>query len=93
MSSDPLLKAAIAHWGARFVANGVVLTDFEEITGRSVVLRRLVPGLVGTRRPPRGNSAAKRWRPSISSPPANVCSGPRSTIISARFCSRTIRRR
>ena len=34
MSSDPLLKAAIAHWGARFVANGVVLTDFEEITGK-----------------------------------------------------------
>jgi len=33
MSSDPVLKAAIAHWGARFVANGVVLTDFEEITG------------------------------------------------------------
>ena len=26
MSSDPLLKAAIAHWGPRFVANGVVLT-------------------------------------------------------------------
>jgi dipeptidyl aminopeptidase/acylaminoacyl peptidase len=33
MSSDPRLKAAIAHWGPRFVANGVVLTDFEEITG------------------------------------------------------------
>jgi len=32
-SSDPQLKAAIAHWGPRFVANGVVLTDFEEITG------------------------------------------------------------
>ena len=32
MSSDPLLKAAIAHWGPRFVANGVVLTDFEEVT-------------------------------------------------------------
>ena len=32
MSPDPLLKAAIAHWGPRFVANGVVLTDFEEIT-------------------------------------------------------------
>ena len=32
MSTDPLLKAAIAHWGPRFVANGVVLTDFEEIT-------------------------------------------------------------
>ena len=26
MSSDPLLKAAITHWGPRFVANGVVLT-------------------------------------------------------------------
>ncbi|HZL40583.1 MAG TPA: alpha/beta hydrolase [Pseudolabrys sp.] len=33
MSSDPMLKAAIAHWGPRFVANGVVLTDFEEVTG------------------------------------------------------------
>lgn len=33
MSSDPMVKAAIAHWGPRFVANGVVLTDFEEITG------------------------------------------------------------
>ena len=32
MSSDPRLEAAIAHWGPRFVANGVVLTDFEEVT-------------------------------------------------------------
>src|SRR5665647_2905405 len=32
MSSDPLLTAAISHWGPRFVANGVVLTDFEEVT-------------------------------------------------------------
>ena len=28
-----MLKAAITHWGPRFVANGVVLTDFEEVTG------------------------------------------------------------
>jgi dipeptidyl aminopeptidase/acylaminoacyl peptidase len=33
MASDPRVKAAIAHWGARFVANGVTLTDFEEVTG------------------------------------------------------------
>ena len=32
-SSDPQLEAAISHWGPRFVANGVVLTDFEEVTG------------------------------------------------------------
>ena len=32
MSSDPRLKAAISHWGARFVANGVALTDFEDVT-------------------------------------------------------------
>ena len=32
MSSDPLLTSAIAHWGPRFVANGVTLTDFEEVT-------------------------------------------------------------
>jgi 2,6-dihydroxypseudooxynicotine hydrolase len=29
---DARVQAAIAHWGARFVANGVVLTDFEEVT-------------------------------------------------------------
>lgn len=29
---DPLISSAITHWGARFVANGVALTDFEEIT-------------------------------------------------------------
>ncbi len=34
MSSDAQVKAAIAHWGPRFVANGVVLTDFEEITAK-----------------------------------------------------------
>jgi dipeptidyl aminopeptidase/acylaminoacyl peptidase len=33
MSSDLLVKAAIAHWGPRFVANGVVLADFAELTG------------------------------------------------------------
>ena len=32
MPPDPQLQAAIAHWGPRFVANGVVLTDFEEVT-------------------------------------------------------------
>jgi len=32
MSSDPRIKAAASHWGARFVANGVALTDFEDIT-------------------------------------------------------------
>jgi dipeptidyl aminopeptidase/acylaminoacyl peptidase len=32
MSSDPRVKAAISHWGARFVANGVTLTDFEDVT-------------------------------------------------------------
>ena len=29
---DALVKSAIAHWGPRFVANGVSLTDFEEVT-------------------------------------------------------------
>jgi dipeptidyl aminopeptidase/acylaminoacyl peptidase len=32
MTSDPLVTSAIAHWGPRFVANGVALTDFEEVT-------------------------------------------------------------
>jgi 2,6-dihydroxypseudooxynicotine hydrolase len=32
MSSDDLLKSAVTHWGARVVANGVALTDFEDIT-------------------------------------------------------------
>src|SRR3954452_14809916 len=29
---DEIVKSAIAHWGPRFVANGVALTDFEEVT-------------------------------------------------------------
>lgn len=29
---DSRVASAIAHWGPRFVANGVVLTDFEEVT-------------------------------------------------------------
>jgi len=33
MPKDPHVTAAIGHWGARFVANGVVLTDFEDVTG------------------------------------------------------------
>ena len=93
MSSDPLLKAAIAHWGPRFVANGVVLTDFEEVTGSLDVAT--TTGAGPGRRAPRITSslAAKRWRRSISSPPANACSAPASITISPRFCSCTTRRR
>ena len=32
MTQDSRVQAAIAHWGPRFVANGVALTDFEEVT-------------------------------------------------------------
>ena len=31
---DALVRSAIAHWAPRFVANGVALTDFEEVTAR-----------------------------------------------------------
>ena len=31
-SSDPRVQAAIAHWAPRFVSNGVLLADFEEVT-------------------------------------------------------------
>jgi dipeptidyl aminopeptidase/acylaminoacyl peptidase len=32
MPQDVRVSSAIAHWGPRFVANGVSLTDFEEVT-------------------------------------------------------------
>src|SRR5665647_3775143 len=32
MSTDPVLTAAMSHWSARFVANGVNLSDFEDVT-------------------------------------------------------------
>ena len=32
VSTDPRVAAAIAHWAPRFVANGVALSDFEEVT-------------------------------------------------------------
>src|SRR6202795_174520 len=31
--ADPRVAAAIAHWAPRFVSNGVLLADFEEVTG------------------------------------------------------------
>ena len=31
-SQDARVRAAVSHWGPRFVANGVTLTDFEEVT-------------------------------------------------------------
>src|SRR5262249_36505250 len=31
-SPDVRVRSAIAHWAPRFVANGVTLTDFEEVT-------------------------------------------------------------
>ena len=31
--ADSRVQSAIAHWAPRFVANGVPLTDFEEVTG------------------------------------------------------------
>jgi 2,6-dihydroxypseudooxynicotine hydrolase len=30
--SDPRVAAAIAHWAPRFVSNGVLLADFEDVT-------------------------------------------------------------
>jgi dipeptidyl aminopeptidase/acylaminoacyl peptidase len=33
MSQDARVASALAHWAPRFVANGVVLTDFEEVVG------------------------------------------------------------
>jgi 2,6-dihydroxypseudooxynicotine hydrolase len=32
MGQDERVASAIAHWGPRFVANGISLTDFEEVT-------------------------------------------------------------
>ncbi len=32
-TQDARVKAAVSHWAARFVANGVALTDFEEVVG------------------------------------------------------------
>src|SRR5262245_29555567 len=31
-SQDPRVRSALAHWAPRFVANGVALADFEEVT-------------------------------------------------------------
>jgi 2,6-dihydroxypseudooxynicotine hydrolase len=33
VAKDPKVASAIAHWAPRFVSNGVLLADFEEVTG------------------------------------------------------------
>ena len=55
MASDPRVAAAISHWAPRFVANGVALSDFEDVTGSHQILGRLVRRLVGARRRARGD--------------------------------------
>jgi 2,6-dihydroxypseudooxynicotine hydrolase len=32
INADPRVASAISHWAPRFVANGIVLTDFQEVT-------------------------------------------------------------
>ncbi|MBT3766887.1 MAG: alpha/beta fold hydrolase [Rhodospirillaceae bacterium] len=32
MAKDPRVELAVAHWGGRFVSNGVPLADFQEVT-------------------------------------------------------------
>ena len=32
MARDPKVSSAISHWAPRFVSNGVLLADFEEVT-------------------------------------------------------------
>ncbi len=49
MASDPRVASAISHWAPRFVANGVALTDFEDVNGSHQVVERLVRRLVGAR--------------------------------------------
>ncbi len=76
MSSDPVLKSAVSHWGARFVANGVALTDFEDVTSSMTsyddwcrAWSERAARHAGSR--PGGGSTR-----STSSPPANACSAP-----------------
>ena len=33
MAKDPRVASAISHWAPRFVSNGVLLADFEDVTG------------------------------------------------------------
>ncbi|HEX9396052.1 MAG TPA: alpha/beta fold hydrolase [Burkholderiales bacterium] len=33
MAKDPRVTSAISHWAPRFVSNGVLLADFEDVTG------------------------------------------------------------
>ena len=43
---DSRVTSAISHWAPRFVSNGVLLADFEEVTGLARALGGLVRGVV-----------------------------------------------
>ena len=49
-TTDTRVTSAIHHWAPRFVAQGVILSDFEEVTVVAEILGRLVRRLVGARR-------------------------------------------
>jgi len=46
---DPRVSSAISHWAPRFVSNGVLLADFEEVTRVARALGGLVRGMVQAR--------------------------------------------
>ena len=92
-TDDPRLQAAVSHWGARFVANGVALTDFEDVT-RSITsydewCAAWSSDSRGARRArPRGDGKEE-----VSDRGRDVSSAPASTIISPASCSSTTSRR
>ena len=49
MSKDPRVESAISHWAPRFISNGVLLADFQEVTAKIERWGRLVQCLVGAR--------------------------------------------
>ena len=79
---DARVRSAISHWAPRFVANGVTLTDFEEVTAAT----------------PSWNDWCRAWSERAAvherlgrealdgkgcSPPASTCSAPASTYFGA----------
>ena len=89
---DPRVATAIHHWAPRFVANGVALTDFEEVTA-SITSWDDWCGAWSARAAVHEEMGREALANKNSSAPASICSAPASTTISASSCScRTSRR-
>ena len=87
--ADARVTSAISHWAPRFVANGVALTDFEEVTAAIARWEDWCAAWSARAAVHEALGREALAREQAASAPASICSAPASTTTSPSSCSCT----